>query len=188
MSNKRLGPYRERVIGGAEGRVLEIGSGSGLNLLRYGPVVREVLALEPDPQLIRMSKRHSSVMPRPVTYLEASAESIPLENGSIDTVVSTWTMCTIPGVSGALAEIRRVLKTGGKLVFVEHGLAPDAGVRKWQHRLDPIWTKVSGGCHLARPITSLIAAAGLHIDRLQTGYIPGPKILTFLYEGTARPS
>jgi ubiquinone/menaquinone biosynthesis C-methylase UbiE len=124
MRNKHLGPYRERVIGAADGRVLEIGSGSGLNLARYPPAVRELLALEPDPNLIAMARKEPAARIRPVRFLEASAERIPLENSSIDTVVSTWTMCTIPDVRRALEEMRRVLKPCGRLLFVEHGLAP----------------------------------------------------------------
>jgi SAM-dependent methyltransferase len=187
MRNKHLGPYRERVIGAAEGRVLEIGVGSGLNIGHYPPAVRELLALEPDPKLIGMARNRSAERSRAVSFLEASAERIPLENSSIDTVVSTWTMCTINDIRRALEEMRRVLKPRGRLLFVEHGLAPDTGVRKWQNRLDPLWTRLGGGCHLNRPIEALVAAAGFEIDRLNTGYMPGPKPMTFMYEGAARP-
>jgi SAM-dependent methyltransferase len=186
MRNKQLEPYRERVIGAAEGRVLEIGVGSGLNLARYPPSVREVLALEPDPRLIDMARNKSSAGVRPVNFLEASAERIPLEDASVDTVVSTWTMCSIPDVRRALAEMRRVLRPGGQLLFVEHGLSADRGVRKWQNRLDPLWVRVSGGCHLNRPIESLIKGTGFELDRLRTGYMSGPRLMTFMYEGVAR--
>lgn len=186
MRNERLRPYRERVIGAAEGRVLEIGVGSGLNLPFYPPLVREILALEPAPQLLAMARRvpHSGM---PVSFIEASAESIPLDDKSVDTVVTTWTLCTIPEAATALAEMRRVLRPGGKLLFVEHGLAPDAGVRWWQDRLTPAWRCISGGCHLNRPIRSLLESGGFHIDRVETGYMPGPKPMTFMYEGSARP-
>ena len=187
MRNRELGPYRERVIGAAEGRVLEIGVGSGLNLARYPPAVHELLALEPDPSLITMARNRPSHGNRPVRFLEASAEQIPLENGSVDTVISTWTMCSIPKIGRALEEARRILRPGGRLLFVEHGLSPETGVRKWQNRLDPLWLRVSGGCHLNRPIESLITAAGFGLDRLQTGYMRGPKLMTFMYEGIARP-
>ena len=124
----------------------------------------------------------------PIEFLEASAEQIPLEDGSVDMVVSTWTMCSIPDVRRALEEMRRVLKPGGRLLFVEHGLAPEPGVRKWQNRLDPLWIHVSGGCHLNRPIGTLVKGAGFQLNRLQTGYMTaGPKLMTFLYEGDARP-
>lgn len=187
MRNKHLGPYRERVIGAAEGRVLEIGVGSGLNLARYPPAIRELVALEPDPKLIGMARQKSTERERPLTFLEASAEHIPLEDHSVDTIVSTWTMCTIPDIRRALEEMRRVLKPNGRLLFVEHGLAPEPRVRKWQNRLDPLWTRAGGGCHLNRPIATLLTGAGFEIDSLQTGYMQGPKLMTFMYEGAARP-
>jgi ubiquinone/menaquinone biosynthesis C-methylase UbiE len=187
MRNNRLLPYRERTLGAAEGRVLEIGAGAGPNIRLYPPTVREIFALEPDPTLLHMARRGSQCSARPVRYLEASAERIPLDDRAVDTVVSTWTMCTIPDVRAALMEVRRVLKPAGKLLFVEHGLAPDVGVRKWQHRLDPLWTRIGGGCHLNRPIAVLIEDAGFKIGPLRTGYMPGPKVATFMYEGAASP-
>jgi ubiquinone/menaquinone biosynthesis C-methylase UbiE len=110
-----------------------------------------------------------------------------LDDGSIDTVVTTWTLCTIPCAKTALGEMRRVLKPSGCLLFVEHGLAPDTGVRKWQDFLTPAWKRLSGGCHLNRPIAKLIEGAGFRLDRLETGYAPGPRPMTFMYEGNARP-
>ncbi|MGX1260235.1 class I SAM-dependent methyltransferase [Sinorhizobium fredii] len=186
MRNERLHPYRTRVIGAAEGRVREIGSGSGLNLPFYRPDVREILALEPDPALLAMARRvpHSEM---PINFIEASAEAIPLDDNSVDTVVTTWTLCTIPGAATALAEMRRVLRPEGKLLFVEHGLSPDRGVRWWQDNLTPIWRRIGGGCHLNRPIRLMIEGAGFRIDRIETGYIRGPKPMTFMYEGSARP-
>ncbi len=165
MRNVRLHPYRKRVVGAAEGRVLEIGSGSGLNLPFYRRDVREILALEPDPALLAMARRvpHTEI---PVNFMEASAEAIPLDDNSIDTVVTTWTLCTIPGAAAALTEMRRVLRPQGKLLFVEHGLSPDRGVRWWQDRLTPIWGRISGGCHLNRPIRSIIENGGFRIDRI----------------------
>jgi ubiquinone/menaquinone biosynthesis C-methylase UbiE len=187
MRNKQLLPLRERVIGAAEGRVLEIGVGSGRNLPFYRPPVREVLALEPAPRPVSMARGASRASLIPVNFLEASAEAIPLDQHSVDTVVTTWTLCSIPLVPIALAEMRRVLRPGGRLLFVEHGLAPDEGVRRWQDRLTPIWRSCAGGCHLNRPIRTMIEAAGFRIDRIETGYIPGPKPMTFMYEGSARP-
>lgn len=186
MRNVRLHPYRKRVVGAADGRVLEIGSGSGLNLPFYRRDVREILALEPDPALLAMARRvpHTEI---PVNFMEASAEAIPLDDNSIDTVVTTWTLCTIPGAAAALTEMRRVLRPQGKLLFVEHGLSPDRGVRWWQDRLTPIWGRISGGCHLNRPIRSIIENGGFRIDRIETGYMQGPKPMTFMYEGSARP-
>jgi ubiquinone/menaquinone biosynthesis C-methylase UbiE len=187
MRNKRLRPYRERAIGAAEGRVLEIGAGSGLNLQLYRSGASEVFALEPDQSLLRMAQRKAKNAWRPVTFLEASAEQIPLEDGSVDTVVTTWTLCTIPDAVHALREARRVLKGAGRLLFVEHGLAPERNVQKWQNRLTPVWTKISGGCHLNRPIGQTIETAGFAIERLESGYLPGPKFLAYLSEGSARP-
>ena len=187
MRNKQLVPFRERVIGAAEGRVLEVGVGSGINLPFYRPPVREVLALEPAPRLVTMARSASHVTSMPVSFLEASAEAIPLDKHSVDTIVTTWTLCSIPQAATALADMRRVLRPGGKLLFVEHGLAPDEAVRRWQDRLTPAWRYISGGCHLNRPIRSLIEGAGFRIDRIETGYMPGPKLMTFMYEGSARP-
>ena len=187
MRNKRFTPYRERVIAAAEGRVLEIGAGSGLNLKLYKPVATEILALEPDIKLIGMAEHNAKNASQPVRFLKASAEQIPLEDRSINTVVTTWTLCTIPHAIHALEEMRRVLTPNGRLLFVEHGLAPEQNVRKWQNRLTPFWERISGGCHLNRPIDNLIETAGFKIDRIKTGYMPGLKIGAFLYEGSARP-
>ncbi len=187
MRNKHLVPYRERVIGAAEGRVLEIGAGSGRNLPFYGPSVKQILALEPSPKLVVMARGvpHQAI---PATFLEASAEGIPLDDRSVDTVVTTWTLCSIPDAAMALTEMRRVLRPGGKLLFVEHGMAPDRNVRRWQDWLTPAWKRISGGCHLNRPISTMIESAGFRIDRVETGYMPGPKAMTFMYEGSARPN
>jgi ubiquinone/menaquinone biosynthesis C-methylase UbiE len=187
MRNKQLRPYRERVIGAAEGRVLEIGIGSGRNLPFYRSPVTELLALEPSPQLTAMA-RNAPHPGAPVNFIEASAEAIPLDDRSIDTVVTTWTLCSIPDAAMALTEMRRVLQPGGKLLFVEHGMAPDRNVRRWQDWLTPAWKRISGGCHLNRPISAMIEGAGFRIDRVETGYMPGPKAMTFMYEGSARPN
>jgi ubiquinone/menaquinone biosynthesis C-methylase UbiE len=186
MRNKQLRPFRERVIGAAEGRVLEIGVGSGRNLPFYRSPAREILALEPSPKLVAMARR-ASRSDVPVHFLEASAETIPLDDGTIDTVVTTWTLCSIPQAASALGEMRRVLRPGGRLLFAEHGLAPSESVRWWQDRLTPAWRRISGGCHLNRPIRSLIEDAGFRVDRIETGYVPGPKPFTFMYEGSAQP-
>jgi ubiquinone/menaquinone biosynthesis C-methylase UbiE len=123
----------------------------------------------------------------PVVFIEGSAEAIPLEDDSVDTVVTTWTLCMIPQVDLALGEMRRVLKATGRLLFVEHGLAPEESVRKWQDWLTPAWKCITGGCHLNRPIQT--KGAGFHSDRLETGYLPaGPKPMAFIYEGSARSS
>ena len=187
MRNRRLIPYRQRAISLAEGRVLEIGVGSGLNLPFYGASVSEILALEPARPLVAMAQRSTSASAVPVEFIEGSAEMIPIDDDSIDTVVTTWTLCTIPRADVALAEMRRVLRRSGRLAFVEHGLAPDKRVRYWQDRLTPAWRCISGGCHLNRPIRDMIEGSGFRVDRLETGYMRGPKPMTFMYEGCARP-
>jgi ubiquinone/menaquinone biosynthesis C-methylase UbiE len=187
MRNKHLKPYRERVLAAATGRVLEVGAGSGLNLALYKPTVSEVLALEPAPKLILMAQARARAARRPVRLIEASAQAIPLDDNSIDTVVTTWTLCTIPDAVQALQEMRRVLVPGGRLLFVEHGLAPEPGIQKWQNCLTPLWSHVSGGCHLNRPIVDTIAQAGYRFERLESSYLPGPKIMGFVTEGSARP-
>jgi ubiquinone/menaquinone biosynthesis C-methylase UbiE len=188
MRNRRLVPYRERIIAAAEGRVLEIGIGSGLNLPFYPAAVQEIIGLEPSPRLAAMARSAATASASPVTFIEDSAETIPLGSHSVDTVVTTWTLCSIPRAATALGEMRRVLKPGGRLLFVEHGLAPDEAVRKWQSWLTPAWKSLSGGCHLNRPIPTMIEDAGFHLDQLKTGYMPGPKPMTFMYEGAARPA
>jgi ubiquinone/menaquinone biosynthesis C-methylase UbiE len=174
------------VVGAAEGDVLEIGIGSGLNFPFYGPNARRVFALEPSPQLIEMARRAARKTRMPAAFLEASAEQIPLDARSVDSVVMTWVGCSIPDVEAALREMRRVLRPGGRLLFVEHGRSPDPDVERWQERLNPYWQRLSGGCHLNRKIVDQLPAAGFRVEQLETGYLRGPKILTFLYEGSGR--
>lgn len=183
MRNRLLQAYRERIVGLAEGRVLEIGIGSGMNLPFYTDRATEILGLEPHPKLLEIAS-HESHRDR-ARLIEGSAESIPLDNASIDTVLTTWTLCSIPDLNSALLEMRRVLRPGGQLLLVEHGLAPDEKVRKWQHRLTPIWKRLAGGCHLDRPIAEVVEGAGFRMKRLQTGYMQGPKVMTFTYEAIA---
>src|SRR5262249_1034710 len=152
--------YRERVISAAQRRVLEIGIGSGLNLPFYSQHASEIIGLDPAPRLLERARAASSRLSLPVRFIEGSAKVIPLEDKSFDTVVTTWTLCTIPAVAQALGEARRVLRPYGELLFVEHGLAPDANVRKWQDWLTPTWKRIGGGCHLNRPIQSLIEQSG----------------------------
>jgi ubiquinone/menaquinone biosynthesis C-methylase UbiE len=187
MKNRMLKPYRTRVVGAADGRVLEIGAGSGMNFRYYGPGATEVMALEPDPKLTAMAKERAEQAGRTVTFISAGAEAIPLDDESVDTVVTTWTLCSIAGADAALAEMRRVLKGSGRLLFVEHGKAPEPGVQRWQNRINPLWKRMAGGCNLNRPIPDLIESAGFRLEALQAGYAPeGPKIATYLYEGAAR--
>lgn len=188
MRNRQLAPYRRRAIAAAEGRVLEVGSGSGLNFPLYGPAVSEVFGLEPSGRLVGMAREPAEAATVPIRLIEASAETIPLDDRSVDTVVTTWTMCTIPDAGAALAEVRRVLKPGGRLLFVEHGLAPDAGVRRWQDILNPAWRRIAGGCNLNRSISGMVEGAGFRLDRLDVGYMRGLKPMSFMYEGSARPN
>ncbi len=185
MRSRRLRPPRQRVAAAAEGDVLEIGIGSGLNFPFYGPNARRVFALEPSPQLIDMAKRSAAKSSVPAAFLEASAEQIPLDAKSVDSIVMTWVGCSIPDIDAALREMRRVLKPGGRLLFVEHGRAPDPNVERWQERLEPFWLPISGGCHLTRRIVDQMPAAGFRVERLETGYLSRPKVLTYLYEGSA---
>lgn len=188
MSQQQLMPFRRRIVGAAEGRVLEIGIGSGLNLPLYGATVTSVIGLEPSSELLRRARPRATAATIPMMLLDASAEAIPLDAASVDTVVTTWTLCTIPDASRALAEMRRVLKPGGALLFVEHGRAPEPGVARWQDRLDPIWSRLAGGCHLNRKMDDLVTGSGFRIEAMTNSRLPGPRTHTFLYEGRARPA
>jgi ubiquinone/menaquinone biosynthesis C-methylase UbiE len=187
MRNPELVPYRKRALKQAQGRVLEIGIGSGLNLQHYPKAVGRVFGLEPSAHLAAMARRAASGVAFPVNVIEESAETIPLDDGTIDVVVSTWTLCSVSDVGRALAELRRVLKPGGLFLFVEHGLSPDQSVRSWQHRLTPVWRCCAGGCHLNRPIDELVESSGFRCTALRTGYAKGPRPMTFMYEGSAHP-
>ena len=187
MRQKNLAAYRARIIPAAEGRVLEIGIGSGLNLPFYSRNVARVIGLEPSPRLLAMAHRVERTGNGSVEFIEGSAEAIPLQVASVDTVVTTWTLCSIPDALRALRDMRRVLRPGGRLLFVEHGRAPDPNVIWWQDRLTPVWKRLGGGWHLNRAIGTLIEGAGFQFDRLETGYMRGPKPMTFMYEGSARP-
>ena len=187
MRQKNLAAYRRRVVPAADGRVLEIGVGSGLNLPLYGANVRQVIGLDPSAKLLGMARRAGARAARPVEFIAGAAEQIPLETASVDTVVMTWTLCSIPDPVRALQDMRRVLRPRGRLLFVEHGLAPDPNIVRWQDRLTPVWKRIGGGCHLNRAVGSLIELVGFRFERLETGYMRGPKPLTFMYEGSARP-
>jgi ubiquinone/menaquinone biosynthesis C-methylase UbiE len=187
MRNRQLIPYRERVIASAQGRVLEVGIGSGLNIPFYGAQMRELIGLEPAPRLIAMAHEAGARTALPVKLIEGTSEAIPLECASIDTVVSTWTLCTIPDVVGALREMRRVLKPGGRFLFAEHGLAPERNIQRWQNWLNPAWKRLGGGCHLNRAIDRLIEDGGFRIERLNTGYLARRNPMAFMYEGAAVP-
>jgi ubiquinone/menaquinone biosynthesis C-methylase UbiE len=187
MRQERFRPYRQRLVSAADGRVLEIGFGSGLNLPMYsGPTL--LIGLDPSARALSIARLAVGQARYPVQMLEGSAEAIPLENQSIDTVVAAWTLCSIPDVPRALREVRRVLTPAGRFLFVEHGRSPDADVAAWQQRLTPFWKRIAGGCHLNRPVGTLVEQAGFRIERMHTGYMSGPRPLTFMYEGCARPA
>jgi len=164
-----------------------VGIGPGLNLPFYQPAVDFIIGLDPSAELLRRASSLAVATPRPVRLVRASAEAIPPRTGSIDTVVMAWTLCSVADAQTALGEIGRVLRPEGELLFVEHGLAPEVDVASWQHRLDPLWVRIS--CHLDNPIDRLLRAAGFQILDLDTGYLGrGPRPMTFMYEGRARPS
>jgi len=186
MRNRRLVPLRERQVALARGRVLEIGIGSGLNLPFYRRDIEAVVGIDPSLELLTMARKHTAWLHFPVKLLHGPAEALPLEDGSVDSVVITWTLCSVAEPGRVLAEARRVLQPGGALIFVEHGQAPEAGVRRWQDRLTPLWRGLAGGCHLNRPIERLITEAGFTIADLETGYLlKGPRVATYHYLGRA---
>ena len=185
MQNPETRRLREVWIPQAEGEVLEVGIGSGLNLELYTQRVSQVHGVDPSLELQRMARKRSGRID--VEFLLQSVENpLPLSSGSMDTVVLTWTLCSIPDPQKALLEIKRVLKSEGKLIFIEHGLAPDSGVAAWQGRLTPIWKHIGGGCHLNRKIDDLIKQAGFRIAEMTTSYLAGPRPMTYTYQGAAQ--
>ena len=187
MRNKAAQAERARLVPRAAGVVLEIGVGSGLNIPIYGRGVRKLYALDPSAELLQMARPRADRASFPVELLQHPAEAIPLGDNSVDTVVTTWTLCTIPDVLAALREARRVLRPESGLIFIEHGRSTDPAVVRWQDRLTPLWRRVSGGCHLNRPIDQLLARGGFQISEMKRGYMAGPRIGAYLYRGIARP-
>ncbi|WP_234822679.1 class I SAM-dependent methyltransferase [Palleronia aestuarii] len=186
MRQDQLVPYRRRVVSGTKGRVLEVGIGSGLNLALYPEAVRTVIGVDPSPELLRRAGRLAHESMPAIEMIEGVAEALPMEDRSVDCVVASWTLCSMSDPRAALSEIRRVLKPDGVFHFVEHGLAPDPRVRRWQRRLTPVWRRCAGNCHLDRSTGILVEKSGFRIDRLETGYAAGPKPFVFMYEGLAR--
>lgn len=171
-------PLRQRVCDGLEGDIVEIGFGSGLNIPFYPASVSRIAAIEPADVGWKLARKRLAATRIPVERSGLDGQSLPFPDNSFDAALSTWTMCTIPDLDAALSELHRVLKPGGKLHFVEHGLAPDEGVRRWQHRLEPVQKRVFGGCHLTRPIVDLLKNAGFTIKDLDEFYEEGaPKFL-----------
>lgn len=186
-AHKDITGQRKKIIPLARGKVLEIGIGSGLNLPFYDPQsVACVWGIDPCRTLMDMIPEPPARPPFPVHLMAGSGEQIPLDTHSADTIVVTFTLCSIPDIRQALAEMRRVLKPSGRLLFCEHGRAPDIAITRWQDRLTPLWKPVSGGCHLNRPIAALIEDSGFSICRLDAGYVSPIRISGFHYRGTAK--
>ena len=182
---KAFTKIRARVAAGLSGEVLEVGFGSGLNVPHYPSEVRRVQAVDPAMVGRRLAAKRLAATDRPVEFVGLDGQALPLEDQSVDHVLITWTMCTIPDVDTALSEMYRVLRPGGQLHFVEHGRSPDTKVAKWQDRLTPLQRRIAGGCHLNRPIDALVDKAGFHVDRLETFSVPGPKSFGYMFEGRA---
>jgi SAM-dependent methyltransferase len=180
---------RRLVVPGARGRVLEVGFGSGLNLPHYERSrVEWIWALEPSPQMRALAAPRVMASGLDVRMLDLPGEALPLPDRSVDTVLMTFTLCTIGDAAAALAQMRRVLRPDGQLLFCEHGAAPDTGVRRWQDRLDGLWGRLAGGCHLNREMAPLIESAGFHLDAVQSRYLAGtPRFTGYNTWGIARP-
>ncbi len=179
---------RERIIPLARGVVLEIGMGSGLNLPFYNPdQVTKVIGVDPNQAFLRLGEARQQASPVPLEIIRAPAEALPLEAASVDTVVITYTLCSVDDPEQALREVRRVLKPGGKVLLLEHGLSPEPGVARWQHRLNPIWKSLAVGCNLTRPVSELLKRAGFDIQDIEEYYLGGaPRIVGFHCSGIAQ--
>lgn len=187
MRNEEAARLRAEWIPQARGEVLEVGIGSGLNLPFYSSEVKRVYGVDPSLELQRVARKRAAGRTVDVEFLSQSAEEpVPLPNESVDTIVMTWTLCSIPNAPKALEQVKRVLKPGGNLIFVEHGRAPDRRIAVWQDRLNPTWKHIGGGCNLNRKVDELITKAGFQITDLRTFYLPGPRPMTFTYQGLAR--
>jgi ubiquinone/menaquinone biosynthesis C-methylase UbiE len=186
MRQKQLAALRARVVAEAQGQVLEVGIGSGRNLPFYRRDVESVLGVDPSEGLLAMARPHTAWTHFPVQLRQAAVEDLPVDDRAIDTVLMTWTLCSVADPVRALSEIRRVLRPGGSLLFVEHGRAPEPRLQRWQDRLTPVWRRLAGGCHLNRPIDQLVERSGLHLVELETGYlVKGPRVATYHYRGRA---
>ena len=186
---KPIDEIRQRIVPLAEGDVLEVGVGPGVNFVHYDPArVNKIYALEPNPGMLRRAEEQRRRTPLEIEFLDLPGERIPLPDASVDTVVSTFALCTIPGVVEAIRGIGRVLKPGGKLVFFEHGLSPDPRVQRWQKRSEPLFHWAFEGCHVTRDIPTLIGKSGFHIEQMDSGYLaPFPKSGSYCWWGAAVP-
>ena len=188
LSSDPIMRLRAEVVAGLEGRVLEIGYGSGLNTALYPAGVTSVAAVEPSEVAWRLSGRRRHASPVRIERTGLDGQHLEAEDASYDAVLSTFTLCTIPDAALALREVRRVLRPGGRLHFLEHGQAPDVAVARWQRRLDPVQRRVAAGCNLSRDMPALLLGAGLEIDAVDAAYLPGPGLgrpWSYVYAGTA---
>lgn len=183
---REIDELRPRVAAGLAGRVVEIGFGSGLNLPHLPPEVDELLAVDPATVGRRLARARLADSPVAVEFVGLDGAQLPLDDGTVDGALSTFTLCTIPDVELALQEVHRVLRPGGELHLLEHGLSTDPPVARWQHRLTPLQRRLLGGCHLDRPIAQLVEQAGFELVRLDTSYLRGPRPMSYLYLGVAR--
>ncbi len=186
--SKPINYQREKIVPLAEGTVLDVGIGSGLNIPYYNKSKIECLyGLDPSSELLNLAKSLAKKNELEIEFIECGAEAIPLPNDSVDSVVITYTLCTIPDTKLSNQEIMRVLKPNGKLLFCEHGLAPDINIAKWQKRINPIWNKIAGGCNLNRDIPKLIKSSGFKISNMEEMYLPStPKFAAYNYWGVAK--
>ena len=184
MKAPAMSKLRSELIPFAKGKVLEIGLGSGLNLPHYRDI-SELIALEPSEELLALVQENSGEPKFPTEMLKASAEDIPLDSNTFDTVVMTWTLCSVTDPISALSEIKRVIKPGGNVIFAEHGQSPDENIRRWQRRINPVWSRIAGGCQLNREIEILYESSGFKFKSIERGYIEGPKFATYNYRGIA---
>jgi len=179
---------RQRYVPAAKGDVLEIGIGSGLNLKFYGDAVTSLTGLDPAGELTDIARERATKLGKKVDLLSVSGERIPCDAGRFDTIVCTWTLCSIPNARQALDEMRRVVKPGGRLIFIEHGRSPDRGVARVQDVLEPVWKIIGGGCHLTRAPIDLMSAAGFKLEHGEQGYQDGPRFAAYMYHGVAAPA
>lgn len=176
---------RSRYVSQAIGRVLEIGIGSGLNLPHYSDSVTSITGVDPAAELTSKARQRAEAIKQEVEVLGISGEELPADNNAFDTIVCTWTLCSIPNPYRAADEMRRVLKPGGQMIFVEHGRSDEPNIVKWQRRVEPLWKKIGGGCHLTRRADELLRDVGFKIDQQESGYEDGPRIAAFMIHGIA---
>lgn len=185
LGSKRMGKLRVRAMEGLSGTVVELGFGSGTNVPWYPAEVERVLAVDPATVGRKLARKRLTASSVPVEFVGLDGASLPIDDASVDNVLSTWTLCTIPDVASALGEARRVLKPGGRLFFLEHGLSPDPKVAGRQHKWNHLQKRIAGGCNMDRDIASLVRDSGLELDEVSNFEIPGPKALSYMYAGRA---